>query len=557
MKIELEFEKELTEQQCNGIEAIINGNGNLLFDAKAGTGKTFLIVKAVAAINKYLKGSIRPPQILYITFSKALQLEAEEKLAAFKNITVKTYHGLAYMPSKNYYCSRGRANIGDSALNSIINQSIDPELFNPWKVSDPLKKAEAKERRDALISLIHMAKVNLTDYNDPDEVRELALYYSIQLNWDFENIYPAFVICMNRSERQSNDYTFDDMMWIMHRANIQPDKKYDFVIVDEFQDSSEAAFDLIGRFVKPKGRIIAVGDPFQAIQTFAGARINAMDIGRERFNMESMPLSVNFRCGKRIIEWAQQVVPGIQYHPNAIDGNIEDWDYNKLYNLDDRDNNMIICRTNRPLIVPALRFIRMGKKATIKGRDVSSSLINILKDASKYSHDYKEAVNYMQDKLDKELEKYRILEERGMDMSSKTDLISEQYGIAIDATTEEESPILACDKIQSIFTDKATDGIQLSSMHRSKGLEANNVIILESNMMRMPSRPTDPEWHAQGEANIDYVARTRSRENVFLIAGKNKKKDMDEIINEARDEYEKEYNEQYDDFDLLDPYAMK
>ena len=117
MKIELEFEKELTEQQCNGIEAIINGNGNLLFDAKAGTGKTFLIVKAVAAINKYLKGSIRPPQILYITFSKALQLEAEEKLAVFKNITVKTYHGLAYMPSKNYYCSRGRANIGDSALN--------------------------------------------------------------------------------------------------------------------------------------------------------------------------------------------------------------------------------------------------------------------------------------------------------------------------------------------------------------------------------------------------------------------------------------------------------
>ena len=74
------------------------------------------------------------------------------------------------------------------------------------------------------------------------------------------------------------------------------------------------------------------------------------------------------------------------------------------------------------------------------------------------------------------------------------------------------------DKLTSIFKDNNTEGICLSTIHKAKGLEADNVYVLNKNLM--PSKYVKQDWELEQEKNLEYVAYTRPKKMLGFIYSK-------------------------------------
>ena len=94
-----------------------------------------------------------------------------------------------------------------------------------------------------------------------------------------------------------------------------------------------------------------------------------------------------------------------------------------------------------------------------------------------------------------------------------------------DINTTEE----LVDKIKNMFSDKKTDGISLSTIHKAKGLEANNVFIVCRSLM--PSKSATQPWEIEQERNLMYVAYTRAKNKLSFID----EKEFSSVISNSQD----------------------
>jgi superfamily I DNA/RNA helicase len=95
---------------------------------------------------------------------------------------------------------------------------------------------------------------------------------------------------------------------------------YDWVMIDESQDTNPARRALARAILKPGGRLVSVGDKFQAIYGFTGADFDAMDLIKKEFDCAELGLSMTWRCPVKAVQRAQRLVPGIQARPDASEG---------------------------------------------------------------------------------------------------------------------------------------------------------------------------------------------------------------------------------------------
>ena len=111
------------------------------------------------------------------------------------------------------------------------------------------------------------------------------------------------------------------MIWFpfVYRLNVG---KFDVVFVDEAQDLNQAQIAMVLSANKMDGRIIAVGDPAQSIYQFRGADSEAIPNFINKLGAKTLPLSVTYRCPKRVVSLAQEIVPDIMASPGAKDGTV-------------------------------------------------------------------------------------------------------------------------------------------------------------------------------------------------------------------------------------------
>lgn len=164
---------------------------------------------------------------------------------------------------------------------------------------------------------------NALDRNDPDVVpisRLVGLAKSVpdqNVPWaafitahdlDIENESQAIRVAQAVLQRSNTDLSvidFNDQLYLPVIRNV-PFTKFDYILVDEAQDTNPIQCEIIARLCKPKSVIVTVGDRKQAIYGFRGASATAMDIMSQRFAMREMPLSVSYRCAKNIVKEAQR-----------------------------------------------------------------------------------------------------------------------------------------------------------------------------------------------------------------------------------------------------------
>src|SRR5882672_7095224 len=123
---------------------------------------------------------------------------------------------------------------------------------------------------------------------------------------------------------------FDDMIWLPIVTGVRMFTN-DWVVGDEWQDANRARRALARKMMGPRGRALFIGDRHQAIYGFAGADASSIDSTIREFNCIELPMTVSFRCPRKVIERARTIVSHIEAHETAPEGSVQTIDECKFW----------------------------------------------------------------------------------------------------------------------------------------------------------------------------------------------------------------------------------
>ncbi len=170
-------------------------------------------------------------------------------------------------------------------------------------------------------------------------------------------------------------YSYDDMLWLPLILNARL-PQYDWLCIDEAQDTNPVRHEMVKRMMHAKSRAMFVGDNFQSIYGFAGASSDSLDLIERDFSCKVFPMTVTFRCSKAVVALAQRLVPDYKAAEGNAEGevlSISEAEFNKIDLVPGQD--AIICRNTRPLITVAYNLIKRGIAAHIEGREIGKGLL--------------------------------------------------------------------------------------------------------------------------------------------------------------------------------------
>lgn len=473
---------------------IENGNGNAVIDAVAGSGKSTTIVNAIKLIPT-------TNTLLFLAFNKAIVEELKMKIGNLPNVEVRTLHSLGMSAMLKSF----KFTVDEKKYTTYINDGVK---YGQIKATIELVEEEQQTYKQNVKKLVDLYRVNLcTDLQSLETVCEK--YEIATLDNECEMALNVVKWGLN----QISVIDFTDMIYFPNVKKLQM-PQFDYVFIDECQDLSACQRELFLKALKPNGRFVAVGDPRQAIYGFAGADVESFNLLKDIPNTTLLPLSVCYRCDNAIIEMAKNIVPQIEARENAPEGIVqEDVKLSQIV-----DGDMILCRVNAPLVALCMKYIGEGTKAYVKGRDIGTNLINMINKTKRRN------INDAIDSIHKEGKKIVakiVRKSKCSETDAKTDATYTNFldkVRAIEVLSEGlQYSDAVCRRIESIFKDDQKNGICLSSVHKAKGLEADNVYILMRDKfynkyaMRI-------EWMAEQETNLVYVAYTRAKHLLGFIA---------------------------------------
>jgi len=263
--------KGLNQEQKAAVEHF---GSPLLLLAGAGSGKTKVLTHKIGYLIR--EKGIQPHRILAITFTKKAAQEMAgrvERMLAIKPRSVSTFHS---------FCVRVlREDIDALGRNFDRKFIIYDQMDSKRALKDILKwfNLDSKEAEDAQRT-ISKAK---------QAYRSNIVEYISSLPFP-RNHYSEVADAYHRDLEQSNALDYDDLIhYTTHLFVTRPEtlakwqERYDFFMVDEFQDTNEIQYSLIKLLSgKNKDNIFVVGDPFQTIYTWRGAvPENILKFGRE------------------------------------------------------------------------------------------------------------------------------------------------------------------------------------------------------------------------------------------------------------------------------------
>ena len=458
-----------------------NGDSHMMVYAGAGTGKTFTIVEGA----KHVGGKKG-----FLAFNKSIATELGKKLPL--DCEAMTFHslGLASIRMNN----RG-VKVDNKKVYNIINEVLGKE-YN----SAP-----------ALNKLVSMLKSSMADWSDEAHINAIINQYDIEFDGlRDENQAIAALPLIRKLCMDISTVDFDDMIWLPVVREL-PVKHYDVVFVDEAQDFNEAQRRLILKACNG-GRMIVVGDPKQAIYGFRGADSSSMDIFRSELEksprgVKNYTLSITWRCPKSVVAQANRFFSDYSAREDAEEGLVE-----SHVALDPSAGDLVLCRVNAPLVSECFAMISEGKAAYVLGRDIGYSLQVLIKKVTKDNNmPIEDFMSTMAEYVHKRLSVLERAEKENQiqSLNDKHDCI-----IALSGRTTTVGGLL--DNIKEIFGEQGQkSGVVFSTVHKAKGLEADNVWIISPD--KMPHPMAKSKSAREQEKNLCYVAVTRAMKTLRYV----------------------------------------
>lgn len=491
-------------EQTEFLDWIVDGSGSCVLEAVAGAGKTTTLVEGV----RRMAGSV-----FLGAFNKKMADELKERIQGMPGKMAGTFH------SAGFRC------LARVVKDPKIDEDKISDLVEAYTVGTELDLVEGF--KPAVAQLVSLAKQ--TGFYVRGLVYEVKRRYWEELVYrhdvddrlpedcDIGDLIEAARVVLLQSNEIHDRIDFDDMIYLPLLLNLRFYRN-DWVLIDEAQDTNAVRREMAARMLKPGGRLIAVGDPHQAIYGFTGADNDSLTLIRERFRAVTMHLSVSWRCPQRVVAVAREYVSHIRPAPTAPEGVTATVTYKNMLSTV-AAGEAVVCRFNAPLIELCFRLIREGKPAKIEGRAIGEGLAALvgrwkvktldafegrlekwnLKERAKWEESVrKDAVRKLQTHTDK-YETVKILLERGREQGIST--VPELQRMILD-----------------MFADVGASRslVVLTSVHRSKGLEWDRVWLIGRGAIMPPQREMQ-QWQAEQEVNICYVAVTRAKRELIDV----------------------------------------
>jgi len=488
---------EFSTYQKAVFEDTVSGTNHTVIAALAGAAKTTTIVEA---LNYVPKGK----DTLFCAFNKRIVEELKKRDIPY-DATVLTLHQHGFQAVRDSY---GKQKVEFNRVGGILGKIFQGRSSNTFELRTRLTKA---------VSLCKSALAS-----EDQAIDEVMDRFTIDpagacLNGDESMDRECFINYVKQVLEICRDVKgqvdFDDMIWLPI-INKLPINRYDRVFIDETQDLSPAQIELALKSVKKSGRITAVGDRNQAIYQWRGASLNALDDIINRFDARVLPLPICYRCPVSVIQVAQEIVPEIQSAPGAEQGRvIEIEEIDMLKNA--KAGDAVLSRLNAPLLGICFNFLADGRKAMILGKDIGTSLAAFIRKSG--CGTIQQLMTYTDDWRARECA--RLLERsepRKMEAESVNDKANCINVLSRNAGSVQE--VLA--SIENLFSDtNESNAITLSSIHKFKGLERDNVYLIMRSFRIPRTRWTSEaiDQKSREELNIAYVGVTRAKKDLYLV----------------------------------------
>jgi superfamily I DNA/RNA helicase len=520
----------------------LRAGASILVEAVAGSGKTATTVEGVCAL---IEAAPDPEQrardILVCAFNKHIRKEMAARLP--DGVGCSTIHGMGYRVLSYHLARGGQLAMSASKYRAVIRAWAEHRVSCINEHPDDHKSELFAFTRDAMRALNSFRVGLVRDRNiTAAAVERRAEHYGHILDDTYARLLggaqrPSALVAEavqdalvegERLAREDRTIDYTDMIYLPWRLDLRPYQRH-YVFVDEAQDLSPAQLDIVLRHLyvtregKRIGRLVAVGDRHQAIYGFAGADVGSIDRIIARTNAQEYPLSVCYRCASSHLELARTIVPQIQDRPDAIEGEVialghEGW----IDAVELSGGDLVISRTNAPLVGLLWRLWARGIRARMRGRDLSRRLRELVDGAVAANVTTPEGViEHVQARANRALDALYAADPdidaddpRVVAIEDEADGIEGLIVAAAPATIDEL--YCAIERVAGSEDGEEMDShtVWLSSIHRAKGDQARRVVILNADRIALPS-PID--WQAAQEENLRYIAYTRAKETLVLV----------------------------------------
>jgi len=295
------------------ISAISHKEGPMLVLAGPGSGKTATLVERTK--NLIINHGVSPSNILVVTFTKAAAQEMKQRFQneievwrkgakkqncnesgkanyvgnSMPQVTFGTFHAIFFMVLKLAYNYNSSNIVSEDTRRQIVREAVQKH---------GLEFRDENELISGILGEISMIKNSRIS---------LEHFYSTQCGEDvFRTIYKEYENCLKKQRL----IDFDDMQTLTYELfKERPDilsawqKKYQYILVDEFQDINQIQYDLVRMLAAPQNNLFMVGDDDQSIYRFRGSKPEIMlHIPKDYPDVKQIQLDVNYRCHPDIIK---------------------------------------------------------------------------------------------------------------------------------------------------------------------------------------------------------------------------------------------------------------
>ena len=283
-------------------EAVAHNKGPCMVLAGPGSGKTLTIAKRIEYL--IMKHKVRPEEILVITFTKYAAWEMKNRTRSICGpssyaVTFGTFHGIYYGILKWAYRLNQSNLLSDEEKHRILREIL-PGI--DWD-----QEPEADEEKDYLQELaieIGNVKNNCMDIEEYEPVK-----YTTE---KFRKLYRTY----EETKKKYRKIDFEDMLiqcrdLFMKRPDILKkwQEKFQYILVDEFQDVNQAQYDVVRMLAAPQDNLFVVGDDDQSVYGFRGAKPGIMkEFMKDYPTARQILLDVNYRSSGYIVKGALRVI---------------------------------------------------------------------------------------------------------------------------------------------------------------------------------------------------------------------------------------------------------
>lgn len=490
---------EPTPQQGEVIESVASDEAcDLVVTARAGSGKTSTILRAIAA---------RPwgKSAMLCAFNRDIAKELQARTLGMSGVQARTLHGI------------GKHTIDSRFPGMVIDRHRERRhAAEVCGADEPPLVLEAVA--DLAAAVKECAPDKATDH---DEIRRVGAMLGLmpsgeelgETSWTQTGILRATAAVVERAVDLRNDATisYADMLYVPLALRLSP-RRFDIVVVDELQDLNRAQIKLALRMRADGARFIGLGDQKQTLYGFRGASHDTIDRLRVALHAREIKLTVTHRCARAIVREAQAIVPDLEPAARAVEGIVRDCAWGDLA-TSATAGDFVIGRNNAILVLACLRMMRAGARARVVGSDLGPTMSALVKRLARGTNgDMATMAERIAAWQDREIRTAKARK------SEQAEAVARDKAAVLDAILDDCDTIDEMhQRIGDLFVDDGRGFVKCSTVHKAKGLEADRVWMLDDSFH--PPRKDDTPSKILEEENLRYVAMTRARFELVHVRG--------------------------------------